>query len=155
MGDGGWCSHAAGVNNALLNFCQWCRLGDGAGGPGEGDGVDPAELDGDPTPRHAGASLSDPDQQQSKPAQQHVGADAWFDAVVDGSQVEGRFEVAEPAFGLEQVLVAERDILSRQVRDRRWTARTCRRVVPRQRTLPASIRNRPDFNWRTQRPSDG
>jgi len=56
-------------------------LGDGAGGPGEGDGVDPAELDGDPPPRHPGAPLSDTDQQQGEPAQQHVGADAWFDAV--------------------------------------------------------------------------
>jgi hypothetical protein len=119
VGDAGWCGHAAGVNNALLNLRQRCRLGDGAGGPGEGDGVDPAEFDRDPSPCHAGAPLSDSDQQQGEPAQQDVGVDAWFDAVIDGSRVEGGFHVTEPAFGFEEVLIAERDVLGGQIRIRR------------------------------------
>ena len=45
-----------------------------------------------------------------------MSADAWFDAVVDGPQIEGGLEVTEPSFGFEEVLVAERDILRRQVR---------------------------------------
>ena len=100
---------------------------------GEGDGVDAAELDGDAPPGVAGASFGDADEQQGEPAEQHVGADAWFDAVVDGAQIEGGLEVPEPAFGFEEVLVAERDVLGGQVGVARWTAGTCRRVVPRRR----------------------
>ncbi len=66
------CSHAAVVNNALLKLRQRCRLGDSAGGPGERDGVDAAELASDAPPRYAGAPLSDPDQQECEPAQQDV-----------------------------------------------------------------------------------
>ena len=36
-------------------------------------------------PGQAGASFGDADQQQGEPAEQDVGADAWFDAVVDGA----------------------------------------------------------------------
>jgi hypothetical protein len=119
VGDAGWCSHAAGDNNALLNLAEWGGLGDGAGGPGERHGVDPAELESDAPPCHAGAPLSDSDQQQGEPAQQDVGVDAWFDAVIDGSRVEGGFHVTEPAFGFEEVLIAERDVLGGQIRIRR------------------------------------
>jgi len=33
-----------------------------------------------------------------------------FDAVIDGSQIEGGFHVTESSFGFEEVLVAERDV---------------------------------------------
>jgi hypothetical protein len=38
-------------------------LDDGAGGPGQGDRVQPAELAGDLPPGHAGAPFGDADQQ--------------------------------------------------------------------------------------------
>jgi len=44
-----------------------------------------------------------------------VGADAVLEAVEDGAQLERRFQVAEGAFGLAQVLVAERDLLGGEV----------------------------------------
>jgi hypothetical protein len=53
-------------------------LGDRAGRPGEGDGVKPAQLAGQGRPGLPGAPLGDPDQEQRQPAEQHVGADAWF-----------------------------------------------------------------------------
>jgi hypothetical protein len=48
--------------------------------------------------------------------QSRTWADAWFDAVVDGPEIEGGFEVAEASFGFEEVLVAERNIFCGQVR---------------------------------------
>ena len=44
----------------------------------------------------AGASFGDADEQQGEPAEQDVGADAWFEAVEDGPQLEGGLQVAEP-----------------------------------------------------------
>jgi len=79
------------------------------------DGVDSAEIDRDPSPGEHGAPFGNTDEQQGEPAQQHVGADAWFDPVEHWSQLEGRFEVAESPFGFEEVLVAERNVLGGQV----------------------------------------
>jgi hypothetical protein len=42
--------------------------------------------------------------------------DAGFDAVKHRPQLQGALEVTEAAFGLEQVLVAQRDVLGGQVR---------------------------------------
>ncbi len=65
-----------------------------------------------------GAALGDADEEQGEPAQQHMGADATFEPVEHGPQLEGGLEVAEAAFGFEQVLVAERDVFGGQVRIR-------------------------------------
>jgi len=59
--------------------------------------------------------FGDPDQQQREPGEQHVRADAVLKAVEDGAQLECGLEVAEAAFGFEQVLVAERHVLGAQV----------------------------------------
>lgn len=154
MGDAGWRSHAAGVNNALLNLGERGRLGDGAGGPGERDGVDPSELDSDASPGHAGASLGDTDQQQGKPAEQHMGADAGFDAVIDRPQIEVDFMSRNPRSASSRFLVAERDVL----RADRSGSEVDSRYLPSSRSsariFAVSIRNRPGFNCRTQRPSD-
>ena len=77
--------------------------------------------------------LGDPDQQQRQPAQQDVGADAVLLAVVDGAQVEGGLHVAPAALDLEQLLVAERDVLGGQGRVASCAAGTCRRGAPRRR----------------------
>ena len=67
--------------------------------------MQPAEFAVDAAPGRAGAAFGDPDQQQRQPAQQDVGADAGFEPVEHRAQLDGRLQVAEPAFGLEQVLV--------------------------------------------------
>ncbi len=51
----------------------------------------------------ASAAFGDPDEQQRQPAQQHVGADAGFEAVEDRPQLEGALEVTEAAFGLDRL----------------------------------------------------
>ena len=55
----------------------------------------------------AGGAFGDAGQQQGQPADQDVGVDAVFEAVEDRAQQQGGFEVAEAAFGLEEVLVAQ------------------------------------------------
>jgi hypothetical protein len=63
-----------------------------------------------------GLGLGDPDQQQREPAEDDVRADAVFLAVADGAQVQRRLDVAPAALDLEQLLVAQRDVLGRQGR---------------------------------------
>src|SRR3954469_12042297 len=77
--------------------------------------MDAAELDRDAPPGGVGAPFGDADEDQGEPSQQHVGADATLEAVEHGAQLEGGLEVPEPAFGLEEVLVAQRDVLSAQI----------------------------------------
>src|SRR5215468_8524810 len=60
--------------------------------------------------------LDDPDEQEGEPAQDDVGADALFQVVVDRVQVEYRFHVAPAAFDLQELLVAERDVLGGEFR---------------------------------------
>ncbi len=50
-----------------------------------------------------------------EPGEQDVRADAVLEAVEDGAQLDGGLQVAEAAFGFEQVLVAERDVLGAEV----------------------------------------
>ena len=79
--------------------------------------ADLAELGADRAPGLAGAGLGDADDHQREEADQDVGADAVVLAVEHGPQQERAFEVAEGALGLEQLLVAERDVLGgRQAR---------------------------------------
>ena len=73
------------------------------------------EFERDPPPGLAGLAFGDADQQQREPAEQDVRADAVLEAVEDGPQLERGLQVAEAAFGFEQVLVAERDVLGGEV----------------------------------------
>src|SRR4051795_3092755 len=50
-------------------------LAEGAGGAGEGDGVEPVEVAADVVPGVAGAGLDDADEEQGEPAEHDVGAD--------------------------------------------------------------------------------
>jgi hypothetical protein len=83
---------------------------------GEGDGVDPAELDGDTPPGPVGAAFGNADEQQRQPAQQHVGADAVLESVEHRPQQQAGLQVAEAALGFEQVLVAEGGVFGADVR---------------------------------------
>ncbi|GAA0713816.1 hypothetical protein Drose_26090 [Dactylosporangium roseum] len=58
----------------------------------------------------AGAAFGDAGQQQGQPADEHVRADAVFEAVEDRPEQQLGLEIAEAAFGLEEVLVAQRDV---------------------------------------------
>jgi hypothetical protein len=91
-------------------------LGDGSSGALQGDGVQAAQVEGDPPPGQPGAASGDADQQQGRPAEQDVGADAGLDAVEHWPQLHRGLQVAEAAFGLQQVLVAQGDVLGAQVR---------------------------------------
>ena len=75
-----------------------------------------AKLEGDPSPGESGASFGGPDQQERESAEQDVRPDPRLDPVEHRPQFQGALEVTEPTFGLEQVLEAQRDVLSRQVR---------------------------------------
>ena len=83
----------------------------GAGGPGERAEVDALQLVAEVAPGLVGLVLGDPDQQQRQPAEEHVRADLFFFAVVDGAQVQRGLHVAPGALDLEQLLVAQRDVL--------------------------------------------
>jgi hypothetical protein len=87
----------------------------GAGRAGERHEVQALQLKRDSSPCLAGLAFGDADQQQREPAEQDVRADASPHAVEDRSEFEGALEVAEAAFGFEQVRVAQGDVLGRQV----------------------------------------
>jgi hypothetical protein len=114
-GDPRWRGGLERVEDLALRVGERRGLLDGAVGSGEGDEVQALELERDPAPGLAGLAFADADQQQREPADQHVCADAVLEAVKDGPQFEGGLEIAEAAFGFEQVLVAERDLLGGQV----------------------------------------
>jgi len=81
----------------------------GAGRSGERHEVQALHVQRDPSPGLAGLAFGDADQQQRQPAEQDVrGCGAR--RVEHRSQFEGALEVAEAAFGFEQVLVAQRDV---------------------------------------------
>jgi hypothetical protein len=94
------------------------RQHDRSGRPSESDPVPPAQLSGEGAPGLAAAPLGEPDHQQREPAEQDVGADAGLEPMQHRAQLDGRLHIEEAAFGLEQVPVAERDVLGRQVRIR-------------------------------------
>ena len=91
-------------------------LADAAGVALEGDEVEPFELTAEVAPGVVGLAFGDPDEQEREPADEDVGADALLEAVEDRAEPEGALEVAEGAFGLEQVLVAERGVFGADVR---------------------------------------
>jgi len=69
----------------------------------------------DPSPRLGGLAFGDADQQQREPGEQDVRADAVLEAVKDGAQLDRALQVAEAAFGFEEVLVAQRDVFGTEV----------------------------------------
>ena len=77
---------------------------------------DLCEFGADRAPGLAGAGLGDADDDEREEADEDVGADAVVAAVEDGAEQERALEVAERPFGLEQLLVAERDVLGTQGR---------------------------------------
>src|SRR6266700_3509615 len=95
---------------------QFGALSEGPGGPGEGAQVDPAEFAAHHRPGLACRVLGDADEQQREPAQQDVGADPFFEPVVDGPQVEDGFHVPPAAFDFEELLVSDGDVLGGQLR---------------------------------------
>ncbi|WP_405088491.1 hypothetical protein [Microbispora sp. NBC_01389] len=66
-------------------------------------------------PGHAGLGLNDADEQQGEPAQDDVGADAFFEPVVDRPQVDGLLHVAPAALDFQELLVAQGDVLGAEV----------------------------------------
>src|SRR3954469_21119717 len=85
---------------------RWRRASSRRGG-GPGGGVGPGG---------AGLGLDDADEQQGEPAEDDVGADAFFEPVVDRPQVDDLFHVSPAAFDLQELLVAQGDVLGGQVR---------------------------------------
>ena len=106
---------AGGGEDLALEVGEHGGLLDRAGGAGERDEVKSAELERDPSPGQLGLAFGDPDEKECEPREQHVRADAVLEAVKHGAQLDRGLQVAEPAFGFEQVLVAERDVLGREV----------------------------------------
>src|SRR5829696_2126057 len=91
-------------------------LDDRAGLAGQGDLLQPAGFAADPPPGLLAGPLGDAGQQQRQPAQQHMGADAVLQPVEDGAQQQLGLQVPEAALGLQQVLVAQGDVLGAEVR---------------------------------------
>ena len=96
----GWGDLAGGVE-VLLVVVELGSLLHGATGSGEVDQVDAVELALDGRPGLGGSPFGDADQDQGQEAQRHVGPDAVLFAVVDGSDFQHLFEVAEAAFDVE------------------------------------------------------
>ena len=79
-------------------------------------GVEPIEFAAGVLPGAASAGLGDPDEQEGEPAEDDVGADAFFEPMVAGPQVDDLFHVPPASLDLQQLLVIERDVLGGQVR---------------------------------------
>src|SRR6266536_1023031 len=99
------------AEDVLLAGCELGALVAGAGGAGESSEVEALELVAEVAPGLAGGALGDADEQQGEPAEQHVGADPLFLAVVDGPQLQRCLQIAPCALDLEQLFVAEGDVL--------------------------------------------
>ena len=89
-------------------------LEDVSGGAFELAEVDALELAADRWPGLVGLGLGEAGEEEGEEAEQDVRADAVVFSVVDGSEVEGVFECAPAAFDLDQLLVAERDVVGRE-----------------------------------------
>jgi len=72
-----------GAEDVALGLGDLGALPKGAGGAGEGADVDPVELVAQVRPGVAAGVLGDPREEKCQPAQDDVGADALFLAVVD------------------------------------------------------------------------
>jgi hypothetical protein len=85
-----------------------------AGGAVELAQVQARELAPDRRPGLPGLDLDHAGEQEGEEAEQHVRADPLLLAVVDGAQVERVLERSPGALDLEQLLVAERQLLGRE-----------------------------------------
>jgi hypothetical protein len=95
-----------------LGHGEFGCLPEGAGGAGEGAEGEQVHLVGDLGPGGAGRGIGDADEQQGEPAQDDVGLDAFFLAVVDRAQVDDLLEVAPAALGFAELLSARLVALS-------------------------------------------
>src|SRR6266567_533088 len=91
-------------------------LAEGAGGAGEGADGDAAEVAAQVRPGVAAGVLGDAGEEKGEPAQDDVGADALFLAVVDRAQVDDLLHVAPAALDLEQLLISQGDVLGGHLR---------------------------------------
>src|SRR5882757_5343992 len=78
--------------------------------------VQALELAPEVGPGVVAGGLDNADQQQSEPAQQHVGAYPVLQTVVDGPQIDDRLHVPPAPFHLKKLLVSQGDVLSAQLR---------------------------------------
>jgi hypothetical protein len=97
----------------LVISVRWRKV---PAGPVRGADVDAVELAADVRPGVPAGVLGVPGQEQGEPAEEDVGADAFFLAVVDGAQVDDLFDVAPAALDLQELLVAEGDVLGGELR---------------------------------------
>src|SRR5512142_43421 len=152
--DAGWFGKVESGEDAPLVGDGLGTLAELAGGAGEGAHVQPVQVVVQLGPAPAGGGLGQPDEQQGQPAQQHVGADAVFLAVVDRAQVEHALHVPPAAFDFEQLLVAQRDVFDGQggslVRSRNLPSNLASAL-----TAARSTRSRPVRVWRRNRRSPG
>src|SRR5690348_16641172 len=82
-------------------------LAEGSRGAGKGADGDPVELAAQFRPGRAAGVLGDAGEEEGEPAQDDVGADALFLAVVDRPQVDDLLEVAPAALDFQQLPVAQ------------------------------------------------
>src|SRR5208337_2428021 len=97
--------------DVLLGLADLGALAEGAGGAGERADVDAAELAAQFRPGGSARVLGDAGQEEGEPAEDDVGADAFFLAVVDRAQVDDLLHVAPAALDFQELLIAQRDVL--------------------------------------------
>jgi hypothetical protein len=85
-----------GPEDVPLGFGELGALPECAGGASEGSDVDAGELAAQFGPGLAGGVLGDPGQEEDEPAEDDVGADAVFSAVVDGRRSMTCFMSRQP-----------------------------------------------------------
>ena len=105
--------------------------------------VPPTQLPVDPGAGSSRCAVRRPGSVAARANRAARGRGCGFDPVEHRAQLDGGLQVAEPPFGFEQVLVAQRDVLGRQVRLPRSTRGTSRRTGPRRRSssgpVPAAL----------------
>src|SRR5207244_403667 len=121
---------AEAVEDSGLGWGDLGALAEGPGGTGEGAGLDPVELAAQFGPGAVGGVLGDAGEEQGEPAQDDVGADPFFLAVIDGPQVDDLLQLGDHAgadrgvplcsFGVvaddEPLVLGDADFLDPQVR---------------------------------------
>src|SRR5579863_5600119 len=91
------------VEDVVLGPGDLGALPEGAGRAGEGTDGDPVELPPELGPGLPAGVLGDAGQEQGEPAQDDVGADPLFLAVVDRAQVDDLLEVSPGALDFQEL----------------------------------------------------